>query len=313
MSIIVIRLHPEKPTSGNSFKDYLTGLEIKITERSFAHPKGSEAGATVLGTAKFLTEGDPNATIVQHWSLGPLPPPGRLPVATAAVLVASPFPFKEYDNPDLRLTITRGTQVVLNQDVNFNVGLAPGPLPAANPMSYAALTPVSLYLALPRGPVGLGPGVAYVEVPENGTPPSFQAVYGAVKLVLQKDPQPPTAAGLDVLMRSLTAQQARHIAEEIVNNRVLDPLPVPPKPLEEMYSGSAETERRQFESDLQTYYTVHNTRAEVLARFIFAMSAALAANQMTTDAKQVGFSFPILPGLPPNGEKVVKKTVVISQ
>lgn len=319
MSVIVIRLHPEKPTAGDSFKDYLTDLEIKVTERSFTSPKGTEATATVLGTAKYIAEGDPAATIIQHVSFPAIPPPAfvRQPVATAAIAVADPFPFKEYDNPDLRLTITRGTgsskRTILDQDINFNVGLTPGALPASNPVAYAALSTVALYLPLPKPLVGLGAGVAYLEVPSDGTPPPFQAVFDAVKLVLQKDPAPPSAAALDALMRSLTEEQCRHIAFEIASNRTLDPLPSPKKSLEELYSGSAEQERREFEADLKTYYTVRNTRADVLAKFIFSMSAALACTQRTKDATQVGFTLPILPGLAPAGTKVAKTTVVISK
>jgi hypothetical protein len=313
MSIIVIRLHPEKKTDGNTFKSYLDGLEIKVADRSFVDPKGK---VNVLGTARYIAEGDPNSTIVQHLRLI-VGIPVRQPVATAAIHIPDPLGFPEYKSPDLTLTITRtvpptATQTVINHDINFNIDLMPGALPVPppppNPFAWAAFAPVALYLPLPPPKVGLGPGVAFVDVPTDGTPPPFKDVLDAMKAVVNADPfaPPPDLA-------ALTVEQCRHIAYEIVNNRTLDPLPVPGASLEDMYSGAADTELQQFEANLLTYYTVHNTRAEVLAKFIYSVSQALACNGKTQSATQVGFTFPILPGLPPVGEKIAETTVVISQ
>jgi hypothetical protein len=307
MSLLVIRLHPLEPTTGANFQAYLEGLEIKVAERSFADPKGT---VNVLGTAR---SSPPPASIVQHVDLFPFPT--LRPAATALILVPDPFPFIEYRTPDLVLTITRTVppnpaQTIIHREINFNVDVAPGAaVPAPNPIVYESIVPTSLYLGLPKPLVGLGPGVAVLEVPTDGTPPPFQAVLNAMNVVLAADPNAP------VDLTKLTVEQCRHIAREIVSNRTLSPLPVPPPgiPLDELYDGGNETERKQFEAELLTYYAVHNTRAEVLTKFIYSVSAALACEKLTEDVTQVGFTFPILPGLAPQGGKIPEATVVITQ
>jgi hypothetical protein len=308
VSVIVIRLHPDKPTDGMTFEQSLEGLTITVADRSFTDPKGT---ANVLGTAVYDPSHPANDTIVQHQMslLDPTP----APVATAAIEIADPLGYSEYGTPDLTLTVQRtpsgggAAETIVNHDINFNIDLASGPLPAPDPVDYMQLDPVSLYLTIPPSSVALGPGVAFLEVPTDGTPPPYDAVHQAVTTVLAADP------GGVVDPSALTVDQCRYIANEIVNNRMLDPFPVPSKPLEQLYAGGAEDERRQFESDLQTYYTVHNTRADVLTKFIYSMSAALACEQRTAAATAVGFSFPILPGLTPKGLKVAEATVVVSQ
>ena len=308
MSVIVIRLHPDKPTDGITFEQSLEGLTITVADRSFADPKGT---VNVLGTAVYDPAHPANDTIVQHQMslLDPTP----APVATAAIEVPDPLGYAEYGNPDLTVTIQRtpsgggATETILNHDINFNIDLAPSPLPGADPISYMSLSPVSFYLTIPPSSIALGPGVAFLELPTDGTAPPYQAVHDAVTTVLAADPS------VAVDLTTLTVDQCRQIANEIVNNRTLDPLPLPKTPLEQLYSGGHEDDRRQFESDLQTYYTVHNTRADVLTKFIYSMSAALACEQRTNAATQVGFSFPILPGLTPTGLKVAQATVVVSQ
>jgi len=309
VSVIVIRLHPTKPTDGLTFEQSLEGLTITVADRSFADPQGT---AHVLGTAVYDPPPPANPTIVQHQMSFMDPTPA--PVATAAIEVPDPLGYAEYGNPDLRVTIERApsgggaTETILNHDINFNIDLATVPMPAGpDPIAYMQLGPVSLYLAIPPSSIALGPGVAFLEVPTDGSPPPYQAVHDAVTTVLAADP---TGA---VDLTALTVDQCRQIANEIVNNRMLDPLPVPKTALEQLYGGGHEDDRRQFESDLQTYYTVHNTRADVLTKFIYSMSAALACEQRTNAATQVGFSFPILPGLTPTGLKVAQATVVVSQ
>jgi hypothetical protein len=310
VSVIVIRLHPVEPTDGTSFTPYLKGLAIKVSDRSYADPKGA---TKVLGTAKYIAAGDPKATIVQHVD----PVTGLdMPVATAAIEVAKPLPFKEYMGPDLVLTITRTVapnpaQTIITHEINFNVDLAKGKIPSPNdPLDFAALSPVALYLALPKPLVGLAAGTAYLEISADGTPPPFDAVRNAVETVMKKDPKVPPPP-LD--LTRLTPEQCQHLAWEIVSNRTLDPLPEPSKPLEQLYSGGDETARRKFESELLTYYTVHNTRVDVLTKFIYSMSAALACEQTTKEATRIGMTFPILPGLSSTGDRVAETTVVISQ
>ena len=240
--------------------------------------------------------------------------------ATAVVqikLPPAPSPYPEYPENnlpnDLVLTITRSGKTIVDHSINYNVGILKwaGPPPLPPPDEYVELKPVALYLPLPDPHLGLDPNLAYLDVPADGTPPNFKDLTDAVNKVLAKDP------GGSFDLTALTPDQCRHIAYEIVWNRNIDPLPVPPGGLtvDELYDSSAnkDKERKQFEADLTTYYTIHNTRADTLAKFVYAMSAAFACNKKSQEADHVGFRFPILPGLSVTSEKVAEATVVISQ
>lgn len=315
MSVIVIRLHPKDPTTGALFTDALEGLQVEIADRSFGDPAGTDAGH-VLGTATY-DPADPASTIVQHVELLPPPPVGVFApttVATAAVEIPDPLPFPEYQTPDLRLTVTRTIapdppQTIVVKDVNFNVDVAAGLLPAANtPAAYEALGPVALYLAVPKALIGLPPGTAYLDIPTDGSALSYAGVLAAMQNVVAADP------GGAVDLTALTPAQCRHIGWEIVSNRTLDPLPDPGL-LQKLYRtpGNDDTARKNFESNLLTYYAVHSTKAEVLAKFVYSVSAALACQADTQSATQVGLSIPVFPGLTFGGGNVPTVSVVVSQ
>jgi hypothetical protein len=311
MSVIVIRLLPQKPVAGDDFMAYLEGLEISISDRSFEDPGGLDAGHQ-LGSASYLTEGDPDATIVQH-----LEPPllaARAAVATAAIEVPDPLPFAEYQRTDLAFVVTRTVganppQTIQVKEFHFNVDTMAGGMPADNlPATYAGLEPTAAYLYLPKPLVGLAPGTAYVDLPTDGSAPAFAAVRTAMETVLAQDP----GAGAPSLAE-LTPAQCRHLAWEIVFNHALDPLPVPSRDLETLYRGDDETARQQFEADLTTYYAVHNTGADVLAKFAYSVGAAIACQELTQAATMVGLTFPVFPGLATAGPSAPTALVVVSQ
>lgn len=312
MPVLVIRLHPDKPTSGENFASYLTGLKIEVRDRSFGDPDGRGADS-VLGSASY-DPADPHATIVQH--LDALPFVGPAAAATAAIVVADPPAVPEYLGPDLALTVTRtvggeSTPIVV-QDLNYDVGLDAGVLPPVPaPALYAALGPTALYLALPPSPAGLPAGTAVVELPTDGSAPPFAAVLKAVEAVLAKDPGP----GHPPDIAALTPAQCRHIAREIAFNRTLNPLPEPPAPLETLYRdvGSDDTARRQFEGDLVTYYAVHSTTADALARYVYGVSAALACAAKSRAATQVALTVPVFPGLPSTAGRTATIPVVVTR
>jgi hypothetical protein len=314
VSVIVIRLHPVKPTSGASFMSYLEGLTIEVSDRSFSDPDG-RAGGSVLGTAVY-DPNDPNATIVQHVEVK-LPYTGDLAaVATAAIEIADPLPATEYLGLDLALTVTRtisgDTTPVAAKDLNYNIDLDAGPLPAApTPAAYAALSPPAMYLALPPSLSGLPAGTTFLDVPTDGTPPPYKAVLKAMQTVVAKDPGPGTPPDL----AALTPVQCRHIAREIVFNRLLDPLPEPGTDLESLYRdvGSDDTTRQQFEADLTSYYAVHTTKAEVLAKFVYGVSAALACQATTKATTNVSLTVPVFPGLPSTGAGSATISVVVTE
>src|SRR5215216_6527406 len=97
MALIVIRLHPIEPVSGNRFKTFLDGLSIEIFDLGMANLPG---GAS-LGVAQYLAPPtlppplnpfgpNPNTDIVQHAGLlepEPFGGEGFQAVATAVLQV----------------------------------------------------------------------------------------------------------------------------------------------------------------------------------------------------------------------------------
>lgn len=298
---IVIRLHPQDPTAGATFTNFIQNLTIKVIDRSFAKPTGVDSASVpnVIGSASQT-----GGTIIQHVGAGPAFPPAS--AATAVVQITTPSPH-EYVTPDLMLQVTRGTSTLVERDLNYNVDiLQSATAPAQDPLTYAALTPVALYLSLTPP---LDPSVAQVTLPTDGTAPSYADVLAAMQAVVAKDP-----TGSPDLAQ-LTVQQCRHIAYEIIWNRVLFPLPPVPGSgrLEDLYApGSSDQDRRNFESSLVSYYSTHNQQSEALTKYVFSVSAALACAQKADAAQQVGFSFQILPGLVPASGKIAEATVVVS-
>jgi hypothetical protein len=316
--LIIVRLHPEKPTNGASFTGYLTDLTITVSDMSVANPQGVN---NPIGTA-FYSPADPTSTIVQHnMPVPPLPPTSPLAAVATAVIVINPAKelpaYREYVTSDLRLSITRGTQTIVDQSMNYNVGVETGTNvpPNHDPGKYATLGPVALYLALPDPGVGLDANRAFVNVPTNGSPPSYDELLAAVQKVYAQDP----GGVFDIDSPPLTAAQARHIANEILGNRQLNPLPAPPDPLENLYTldkngnpVAPDTDRQQFESDLTAYYTTMSTQAEVLAGYVFALSTALVCEKKTTSATNAGFELPVLPGIVGSSGKTTETDVILS-
>jgi len=314
---LVIRLHPAAPVDpgappppppATGFAAYLTGLVVTVYARSFEHPTGL---GVPLGSASYDDPDPSKNTIVQDLSLAS--PIGLKSVATAVVPISVPPGSPDYN--DIVVSVTRGGKRIVDRSVNYDVSVYrsppnPSPLPPDG-FSYATLEPVALYLTLPDPHIGVDPS-RYVDLPQDGSPPNFSDLRTAVNKVLEDDP-----GGSPDITR-LTPDQCTHIANEILFNRDIDPLPQPPggHTVDDLYTagGSAsDTDRQRFESDLTTYYTIHGTKATVLAKYIYSMSAALACASTSHTTQKIGFSFPILPGLAPEGATIAEATVVISQ
>ena len=310
--LIVLRLHPVEPVDGVAFTSYLEGLSIKVWDLA----TGSPLEGVVVGTAAYVAppdpnvpwDPDPNTRIVQHFS-PPFPAPLRQAVATAVVEALEPPGHLEHATNDLRLEITRGGGSIVHRQVYFNVPHVDGDL---DPNNFPGFAP-SLYLALPA--VALD-GADFFDLPADGTPPQFDGLVDAVKKVLGNDPGDANA------LASLTAQQARHVAYEIVWNRTLRPLPELPvgESLEAMYTGkkpdsdAAEQARKKFEGEQQAYYATGNAEAERLAGFVFALSAAVNAETKSAAAAKAGLGFPVLPGVadPNTGARYRQAKVILT-
>ncbi len=322
-NLIIVRLHPVNPVDGPAFTSYLNNLTIKAFDLSVGDPAVGVSGPKIgvqIGEAKgawappSANPSDPKlidfspATpkIFQHFSID-IPPGGILPtvqleaVATAVIVVTPPPGHPEYQTSDLRLEIANNGRRILDQNVDFNVSVANMAPLSTDPSDYIALG-ASIFFGLPDPSLGLDPTVAFVSLPADGTAPSFESVRDAVNLVLVKDPGGVSLATLS----PLTAAQARQVAREITWNPKLTPPPVPPRPLEEMYtrphhdlSGNdeklADMDRKQFEASLMGFYATQDANSDRLAKYVFAASAAVSAEAQSKTPKKVGFFFPVDP------------------
>jgi hypothetical protein len=321
-SLLVIRLHPIEPVEGAVFSAYLDGLAITAHEISYANPSGADPAFAPLGSATYIAPAlppspdnvppipvqDPATRIVQHFSIDPVGLGWQrvfAATATAVIVIPDPPAGGEYHSADIRITLNRAGSELIHKPLYYNVVLAPAPLPA-DPNDYQALAQVSFHLPLPS--TAQGGGVSSL-LADDGTAPNFDALRTAVEGVLNMEPG--NLAGIAGLSRA----RCRHIAYEIVWDRVAFPLPLPKRSFEDLYTGPQaadsddERDRLIFEGELLTYYTRHNTEAEHLANFVFSLSAALWCEQRSEQAAGAGYSFPPLPGTAARAATVVLRAV----
>lgn len=315
-NLIVLRLHPDEPTTAGDFSGYLSNLTIRAFDMTFALP-----GGNLIGEARFLP-GDPNSRIVQHLKLilNPSPPPAVFQVsqAIATAIIELPAGLNEYISADIRLEMQRGTREIIDKSVHYNVPVIFVPtLPdSTDPFEYSLLGE-SLFVALPAPGIERDPSLAFVDLADDGTPPEFGQLRAAVINVLSEDPQ-----GVidDLFLANLTAEQCRHIAYEIVWNRQLNPAPTPGIPIEDMYTNPppvsledpGEPARRMFEAELLGYNATNNARAERLSKFIFSMAAAIFAQTLSAAATHAAFEFPTSLSATPGSTRVKEETTIIS-
>ncbi len=304
--MIVLRLHPLEPITGSAFTAYLNNLTISVLDNSFAHPEGEQIGqAAFLAIQPRANPTDPivydaATRIAQHFVVVP-PLLGGAPtfqlVAVATAVIQVPAGRLEYIHSDVKLTISRNGKPVHDQSLNYNVDIHTAPnMPP--PGQFQSIAVTSSYVALPAPERDRDPALAFVEMPEDGTPPAFADLLAAVIKVLNADPQLN-----NYNLTSLTPEQCKHIAFEIVYNRTLFPLPKPTKyTLEQFYTtdipGRDDTDkidppRQTFEADQVKYHASHDAEADRLSRYIYSLSAALYCEQKSNQAGSVGFQFPV--------------------
>jgi len=313
--LIVIRLHPPEPVAPDVFSSMLTGLAITAFDLSFADSKtGAELGtATGLADPSVL---DPtidfidvtDTSIVQHFIDVPNLPfiDRRLESVATAVIVVDPPSGGEYPTAksyDLRLEIARGGMGLSHHELEYNVTVvALAPL-SDHQKDYFAL-PTSAFVTIPA--TGKDPALGSVDLPASGQPPAFVDLCAAIDKVLAKDPG--GAAGNLAEASPLTVAQSRHIAAEIVWNRIGEPPPGLPAlgidPLGAMYTDPAvqpgldpedvEQARLKFEGELRGYYGIREASVLRLAGFVFSASAAIAAEGLSRAATRALFEFPVL-------------------
>ncbi len=336
--VILVRLVPMKPTSGATFSSYLTNLSIRAFDLSF----GNSATGTLIGQAQgaWVPAEGPGASgpaftpanqrIVQHFTVyqvNPIPPPNVFDVRREAVATAiielNPPPATEFNTPDIRLEIKQGTQLVAYERLDFNVKVEPNAPISNNPLTYITVDPPAVVLTLPDPAVALNPNAAFVELPQDGTPPKFVPLRSAIDKVLAQDP----AGGATLATSSpLTVAQSRQIAREIIWNRQIVPPPERPnnRRLEDMYTNPqtdpsmssderdrADMDRKQYEASLLGYYALQNANSDRLAQYVFAASAAVWAEQQSANPGRVGLRFPVETGTPPTPGSTFRQADVV--
>ena len=309
-NLIIIRLHPDKPMTGGDFTKYLNGLTITAYDLSCGAPKvGTKAGdATYVPPPIAATPWvpDPTTKIVQHFTT-PIMPflPARAAATAVIELKLLPAGYKEYVSSDLRIEISRGVSTISDKNFYYDVKTVAGPMPAPATFQSYESSDVGVYLKLPRP---IAAGLASLDLNDDGSPPNFKVLKDAVNVVLNADQQGVTPA----VLGSLTPDQARHVAHEIIWGPQ-DPLPAPPTygippnyddlgalysdpPNDGTITNTLEQNRQQFEGNLNSYYAIHNARVDRLARFVFALSAAVACEEISQNAKTALIQFPVNPG-----------------
>src|SRR5438046_759081 len=107
--LIIIRLHPDKPTPGASFTAFLNGLTITAFDLSTGDPRVGEK----LGDASYVPPPvpatpwlpGPATRIVQHFTDASTVPPHQPEAMATAVIEIKLLPpgYKEYVTSDLRI------------------------------------------------------------------------------------------------------------------------------------------------------------------------------------------------------------------
>lgn len=326
-ALIIIRLHPEEPVTGDEFTNYLKGLSIAVHELSFRDPEGD---GPALGTAAYVAPKlpaspsknpapvpDAKTRISQHFEIIPgatakdSSTRGLFAVATAVIEIPKDFPWRsEHRSLDLRLVITRDGKEIVQKQVYYNVPVAQVAVPK-DPNDFPKLQPVTALVSLPA----LGQQLTHLAgEPVDVSLPNFANLRTAMERVLRAELGTDTNPGTEGI-GNLTRELCRHIAFEITWDPTLHALPVPKRPLEAIYTGPQsadsddERDRGAFENELLAHYARRNSEAEHLTNFVFAVSAAIWCEQETLKATQAGFSFPIFPAAPAREAKVILKGV----
>jgi hypothetical protein len=190
----------------------------------------------------------------------------------------------------------------------------PNPAYASDPNYNSARTP-AVYATIPSAPPANMKEVASVDI-VNGQPPSFEALFNAINSVLQLEhPSTDTTAPYTLQVSDpLTPPQCQYIASEIVWNRIRFPTPNRPSSpnLEQIYSldpkgapsytpninnmgqeQTASQAQQHWESNLSAYQSSRDAETRILAKYIFAASAAVYAEKKSLAASLAALSFPI--------------------
>jgi Tc toxin complex TcA C-terminal TcB-binding domain len=333
---IVIRIVPQKPMDPLTFQGLLSesgGLTINVyainygTVGQTSPPQIGSASYVAVTPAGFWNSAGASLSqpsypaglttgIVQQVDRMPpvFPDPAYFQlesVATAIIEITA----ASIENIRLELVWGAGTPTQVTPDYyDIQLGAAPAPdlsawsINAADPNPqpdlWAQIQQTSLYLDLTASPSG-----SSLQLPSDGSAPAFTPLKQAMLDILAKDPSGFTPSQLG----ALTPAQCENLAYEILwSQQPVPPAPPNGDPLEDLYTNppnsgnlldgtnpnNQESDRRQFEAQLQSYYEITNAAASRLANYVFAVAAAVACEQTSLAATQVLLSFPANPSQP---------------
>ncbi len=226
-------------------------------------------------------------------------------VATAIIpLNAAPSQFFDIAVKATRGTDNQGAELVIVEDIYYNVEASTPPLPATpDQYQYIPSQDTNFYISLPAPPTNNN--AIALTIPSDGTPPPFAALYNAVTAALSADLTIAPSGKPTPDITALTPDECNQIAYDIVWSQQ-NHLPAPPDPLEQMYtnppnsgaskgdSGNDEQDRQKFEGDLKSFYATRNAEAQRLASFVYSLSLALSYSEKSKAATSVRFQFPII-------------------
>lgn len=243
-------------------------------------------------------------------------------------------PHREYPSSsgyDIRLQVTRNGAKIPTSTIEYNVNSytinTPIPTLQAYYMGYA----MSDLTIFPRAWLGIGldqdisgwprDATSYLSIPPappnnaidlvaidivNGQAPPFDDLLKAINDVLALEwplEDEKRAHNLQGLENPLTQLQCQYVASQLIWNRVRYPPPTIPAPLEKIYTVGADVQnsvdqgpqdQRKWEGSLSAYHATHDAEVLILAKFIFAASAAVYAEKQTVLAKNAILTFPVI-------------------
>jgi hypothetical protein len=340
---IVLRLTPAAPIDAATFANYLTGLTINVFDASFATPKAGMPGDPTppIGSATFkppafvgfpaplppppIVNYPAGTTIVQHFIADVAGPfvTGVDMQSVATAVIAYTAPAAEYPStnprPDLRIQFQRaGSQTIVDPDVYYDAPIhTAGAAPA--PDEYQSLSDADVG-AFVTPPAALHPSLAIVDLPADGSLPSYDSLLNAINTVLAADPDAGANLATLTATQPLTPDQCRNVAYEIVWGSAPD-RPVPSGVIEKMYTNPPndggllndnEQNRMQFEGQLNSYYATRNAKVERLAKYVYALAAAVWCEQQTQAATRALLRFPVNPPATPTLATVNDAEVILT-
>jgi hypothetical protein len=222
-------------------------------------------------------------------------------VATAVIPLTAPPPPNTY--LDIAIVATRnGIPIPVDSEFYNVIVTSQASLPTPDQYQGIDLTLTSFYLTLPPPPLTTAIGLV---IPSDGSAPQFDQLFPAMQQAAQNDPYFPP--GID--LTALSVDQCTRMAYDSVWSEQ-NVLPLPPDPLEELYTnppntgGSAgssgndngdEQDRQKFEGTLNSFYSTRNATAVRLTKFVAAASGALYCEQTSVEAGRAILEFLVDP------------------